>query len=156
MRTVTLLLTLAIAAWSQTPSSQPSYILGAGVSYDYYGKQPAVLTTFAARVADSTYSLTSIETGTQAGQTAASLRTGIMRLLTQPGNWTLFVLGDGGITVNGGATLGNFSGGGGLAYDIGSRVKAAGHLYLTGIVRLTDITSQQVKPVYEFEIGKTF
>lgn len=88
---------------------QPSYFLMAGASYDYYGSTSATLTTFGARIADRTYALTSLDLFSRNGSSAAGLRTGVGRILAQPGNWNLMALGDGGILKTEGRNLGNFS-----------------------------------------------
>jgi hypothetical protein len=158
MRVLAAFFLLAAAAFAQTapaPAYQPDYFLAAGASYDYYANTPAGLTLFAAKIADKTYSVTGMDIGTRTGNTAASIRTGVMRLLAQPGNWTLGALGDAGITTVSGVNLGNFSGGGMIAFDVGQALKKD-HFYAAILVRMTAITSQQVKPVYEFVLGKTF
>jgi len=150
-----LALLLVSAGLTVAQTYQPDYFLLAGGSYDYYGQTPAGLTSFGARIADKTYSLTSMDIGTRAGNTAASMRTGIARVLAQPGNFTLMGLGDAGITTAAGVNLGNFGGGAVIAYDLGQAFKKD-HFYVAISCRLTTITSQQVKPVYAVMVGKTF
>ena len=160
MKILALLLGAAALSFGQAKAAdaapyQPDYFLAAGGSYDYYGNTPAGLTLFGAKIADKTYSVTSMDILSRNGNSAAAMRTGVMRLLVQNGNWNLGALGDAGITTAGGVNLGNFSGGALVAYDIGQLFKKD-HFYLCFMVRVQNITSQQVKPVYEIAVGKTF
>jgi hypothetical protein len=155
MKVFSLLMFSVLGLCAQTAPYQPDYFLAAGGSYDYYGNTPAGLTVFGAKVADKTYSLTSMDILSRNGNSAASMRTGILRLLTQSGNWNLGLLGDAGITTSAGVNLGSYSGGGMVAYDIGQLFKKD-HFYLVFTVRIQSITSQQVKPVYAIAVGKTF
>jgi len=97
------------------------------------------------------YSWSTIEL-TSATSTA---RTGAGYLFAQTGNWSLAALGDAGLAISPVATLGSFSGGGAIFYDIGQRLNK-GHFYLTGVMRVTVITSNSVQPVFGFGVGKSF
>ena len=133
----------------------PGYFVGAGAEYNRYNTAaPAVAgwTTFAAQVGQSkVYSWSTIEL-TSATSTA---RTGAGYLFAQTGNWSLLALGDAGLAISPTATLGSFSGGGAIFYDIGQRLNK-GHLYLVGLMRVTVITSNSVQPVFGFGVGKSF
>jgi hypothetical protein len=97
------------------------------------------------------YSWSTIEL-TNATSTA---RTGAGYLFAQTGNWSLVALGDAGLAISPAATLGSFSGGGAIFYDIGQRLNK-GHFYLMGVMRVTVITSNSVQPVFGFGVGKSF
>ena len=97
------------------------------------------------------YSWSTIEL-TSATSTA---RTGAGYLFAQTGNWSLVALGDAGLAISPVATLGSFSGGGGIFYDIGQRLNK-GHFYLTALMRVAMITSNSVQPVFGFGAGKSF
>ena len=153
-------ITVTVAAAScldaQTPINYaPGYFVGSGVEYNRYntaGPSIAGWTTFAVQVGQSkVYSWSTVEL-TSATSTA---RTGAGYLFAQAGNWSLVALGDAGLAISPAATLGSFSGGGALAYDIGQRLNK-GHLYLMGVMRVTVITSNSVQPVFGFGVGKTF
>lgn len=161
MRLIWVLLAALAAAGSlaaqtdNTVGYAPSYFVGAGAEYNRYNTAgPAVAgwTTFAVQVGQSkVYSWSTIEL-TSATSTA---RTGAGYLFAQTGNWSLVALGDAGLAVSPVATLGSFSVGGAVFYDIGQRFNQ-GHLYLTGIMRVASITSNSIQPVFEFGVGKSF
>jgi hypothetical protein len=143
---------------AQSPTTvnyAPSYFVGAGVEYNRYNTAaPAIAgwTTFAVEVGQSkVYSWSTIEL-TSATSTA---RTGAGYLFAQTGNWSLVALGDAGLAISPVATLGSFSGGGGIFYDIGQRLNK-GHFYLTALMRVAMITSNSVQPVFGFGAGKSF
>ena len=138
-----------------TVNYAPSYFVGAGAEYNRYNTAaPSVAgwTTFAVQVGQSkVYSWSTIEL-TSATSTA---RTGAGFLFAQTGNWSLVALGDAGLAVSPVATLGSFSGGGAIAYDIGQRLNK-GHFYLIGVMRVTMIASNSVQPVFGLGVGKSF
>jgi len=164
LRTATLIGTvLAVLAagrcvQAQTPDTviyTPSYLAGAGVEYNRYntaGPAMAGWTTFAVEVGQSKlYSWSTIELTS----TTSTIRTGAGYLFAQTGNWSLVALGDAGLAISPVATLGSFSAGGAMFYDIGQRFNK-GHLYLMGIMRVTSISSNSVQPVFEVGVGKSF
>ena len=138
-----------------TVNYAPGCFVGAGAEYNRYNTAaPSVAgwTTFAVQVGQSkVYSWSTIEL-TSATSTA---RTGAGYLFAQTGNWSLVALGDAGLAISSVATLGSFSGGGALFYDIGQRLNK-GHFYLTGVMRVTSIASNSVEPVFAFGAGKSF
>jgi hypothetical protein len=143
---------------AQTPDTvlyTPSYLVAAGVEYNRYNSAgPAIAgwTTFAVEVGQSkVYSWSTIELTS----TTSTVRTGAGYLFAQTGNWSLVALGDAGLAVSPIATLGSFSAGGAIFYDLGQRLNK-GHFYLTGIMRVTSISSNSVQPVIEFGVGKSF
>jgi len=151
-------LAAAAGLWGQTPNTvnyAPSYFVGAGAEYNRYNAAaPAVAgwTTFAVQVGQSkVYSWSTIELTSA----CSSVRTGAGYLFAQTGNWSLVALGDAGLAVSPVATLGSFSVGGAVFYDIGQRLNMP-HFYLTGIMRVTSITASSVEPVFEFGVGKSF
>lgn len=142
-------------ATTTTAGFVPSYYVGSGVSYDYYGKTGfAASTDFAARIGTTNYfSYTSLELTPQ----TATLQTGAAYLFFQSGYWNLVALGAAGLTTGTGVTLGSFTGGGFLAYDIGSRLtKGTSHLYVAIGGRLLNITSATVTPIMTISFGKGF
>lgn len=149
------LLSLAsLKAQTNVSAFQPQYFVGTGVSFDYYGKSGfAASTEFAARVSGPYYSFTTIELT----RDVAVLRTGAAYLFFQQGNWVMIALGDAGLQTGTGPTLGSFSGGGFLAYDIGNKLsKGASHFYIAVGGRLLNVTSQTVQPIATFILGKAF
>lgn len=142
-----------VPAHAQTPF-QPTYYVGTGVTYDYYGPSGfAANTEFAAKVSGQVYSYSTVELT----RTQASLRTGAGYLFFQQGNWLLIALGDAGLTTGSGPTLGSFSTGGLIGYDIGSKLtKGQSHFYLGVGGRLLNITSQTVQPIFSITLGKGF
>jgi len=161
MKRLIVLFALALSpAFSQVPEApapfQPQYWIGAGTSYNYYAT-PSVAAgwiSFGARVADRTYSFSTLDMT----QTQASIRTGVSRILAQSGPVSLLMLGDAGITTLSGVALGSFSGGGMLLYDLGAFSKRLKHVYATGVMRVIGVSSTAVQPVFEvgisFSLGK--
>jgi hypothetical protein len=139
-----------------TPAFSPQYVFLSGAEYDYYGKTGfSVNSIFGARLGNSRpfYSYTTLETTAA----AATLRSGIGYTFLQSGNWSAVALGDAGIFNGASASLGSFSGGGLLFYDIGSRLtKGDHHFYVAGGVRLLSIASQTVQPVGVVMLGAGF
>jgi hypothetical protein len=153
VRLFAILALLASAAFAQeTANFQPQYWLGAGSSYNYYAAPPAHAgwISFAAKVADRTYSFSTIDMT----QTQAAIRTGVARILSQSGNVSLLALGDAGLTTVNGVALGSFSGGGILLYDLGAFSQRLQHVYATGALRVIGTGGSSVQPV--FEIGLSF
>ena len=155
---------LAVSAFAQTAPAYPSYFVGAGASYNRYATgtpTAAGWTTAAVHLGSGVYSITTIDQTS----TAASLRTGIAKIIAQTGNFTLMLHADGGVTTGTTATaasssvaLGSFSGGGLIMYDLGglsAKLKGRG-FYALGLVRILAISSAAVQPVYEFGFGKAF
>jgi hypothetical protein len=160
-----LLVTVSISAQTVAPpaaSPNPQYLIGFGASYNKYAATPTAAGWVTAAVATSQdsgiYSITTIDMT----QTSSSLRTGIAKLLLQNGNWTLMAHADGGITTGtlagtvSAVTLGSFSGGGLVLYDLGGVWKKAAGVKAIGVLRVLAITSAAIQPVFEFGIGKTF
>ena len=152
---ICILAALSLPTFAQDASQasfQPPYWLGAGTSYNYYST-PSVAAgwvSFAAKVADRTYSFSTIDMT----QTQASIRTGVARVLAQSGSVSLMALGDAGLTTVSGVALGSFSGGGILLYDLGTFSKRLNHVYATGALRVISVSSTSVQPV--FEVGLSF
>lgn len=136
---------------------QPSYYVGGGANYDFLGKTPSALTVLAVKFAPSTYNITSLNLSTQAGNTAASIQTGVGRIVEQYGYFTLMVLGEGGVMTipNLGLNVGTIGVGGALHFDVGAALHKD-HLFATAYFTEQVITSQQVKPVFGITVGKTF
>lgn len=161
IRPLVVLISFFAAALAQTPASTPTtpesvpqYLVAAGGAYNYYSA-PAVTagwTSFAARVPDTNvYSFSTVDMTRQ----AAAIRTGVAYLITRQGNWSLLALGDAGVATDAGVSLGSFSAGGVVAYDIGQKLKK-GHFYLLGAVRMLKNASNSPQPVFEFGFGKSF
>jgi hypothetical protein len=140
---------------SDTVTYTPGYLTGAGVEYNRYntaGPAMAGWTTFAVEVGQSKlYSWSTIELTS----TTSTIRTGAGYLFAQTGNWSLVALGDAGLAVSPVATLGSFSAGGAIFYDLGQLLNK-GHFYLTGILRVASISSNSIQPVFEFGVAKSF
>ena len=155
---VFILMALPLAA--QTPAPfVPSYFTLAGISYDYYGKTGfAAQTTFGAKItsAENKFPLYSFST-LELTRDIATLRTGAAYAFYQQGNWSLVGLGDAGLATGTGATLGTYSGGGFLAYDVGGKVtKGNSHFYVAFGGRVLNITSQTVQPIFTITFGPGF
>jgi hypothetical protein len=154
--TLALLFLATILAMAQTNSVdtayQPQFVLSAGAGWNHYAApQSAGWMTFGARIADGTYSLTSIDMTSQ----TSSIRTGLSRVLIRQGYFTLTALGDAGIASGSGTAGAAFSGGGSVLYDI-SRWSKVEHTYLIGTVRVLKTTLTEVQPVFALGIGKAF
>ena len=136
-------------------SFKPAYLVGSGITYDYYGKTGfALQQTFAAqsskilpdnKFTENIYSYwTLINT-----QSQAAISSGIILNVMQSGNWSIGLMGTAGLLSGSNAPiLSQFTGGGVMMYDIGNRLKSSHHYYVVGGVSILGITSQIVKPVY--------
>jgi hypothetical protein len=138
-----------------TPQFKPAYLVGSGISYDYYGKTGfALQQTFAAQsskvLPDSkfTENMYSYWTLTNT-QSQSAISTGIIYNVMQNGNWSLGLMGTAGLLSGSNAPiLSQFTGGGVMMYDIGARLKSSHHYYVVGGVSILGVTSQVVKPIY--------
>ncbi len=156
------MLLFALPAHAQTPAPfLPAYYVGTGVTYNYYGGTGfAANTVFAAQanllnsaMPKNLYSYSTLELT----KTQAVLRSGAGYIFFNQGNWSMVALGDGGLATGSGPTLGSFSGGGFLNYDIGARLtKGAQHLYIGLGGRLITMSSLGVQPIPMITIGKGF
>jgi hypothetical protein len=133
----------------------PSYYVATGVTYDYYGKSGfAANTELGIRIGQSSiFSYTTLELTQQ----TATIRTGAAKILFQSGNFGFILLGDAGLASGSGQTVGSFSGGGFLMYDIGSRVtKGLDHFYIGLGGRSLVLSGNTVQPIFEITFGKGF
>ena len=140
----------------------PQYFTLGGVSYDYYGGSGfAGVTVFGAKLTPTSegkpgfpvYSITTIELT----KDIATARTGLSYVFFQDGNWALAGLGDAGATTGSGQTLGSFSGGGSISFDIGGKLTGnKSHFFISPAVRVLNITGKTVQPIYEIMFGPGF
>lgn len=133
----------------------PQYYVGSGAVYDYYGKTGfAGITSFAARISTSSvYSYSTLEMS----RDQSALRTGAGYLFINQGNWSLMALGDAGVATGSGPTLGSFSGGGFLNYDIGARLtEGKQHFFISVGGRVLNTSSQGPQPIFTILFGKGF
>jgi len=148
----------ALAQSTSPPSTDPSMFLvfGAGGS-PYTDLHYNVTGGFGARLADGTFSVSSLDMGTKltsaqqldskgnpvldkAGNpvmtntraVVSTIRTGIQKRLVQSGAVGVYALVDGGLSAGGGSTVGAISGGGTVTYDIPKHP----NLFAYGTVRI--------------------
>lgn len=133
---------VAFAQTATTSNAVDMYRIGAGVSYDYYGKTGfAALTDIDARTSPT--SNIWYHVALEMTQQQAILKPGAEYELVHSGLWSMSLFGDVGLATGTGATLGAFSGGGKLAYDFGSRLtKGASHYYVEFCVKANYISGQ--------------
>lgn len=149
------LLMMCAGAYAQTPAPFiPDYVVGTGVSYDYYGKTGfAANTEIGIHVKGGTFSYTSLEMTA----TTATLRTGAAIIAKQVGYWALIGLADAGLATGSGSTVGSFSGGALISYDVGARVtKGVQHFYINVGARVLALTGTNVNPIFEITFMKGF
>lgn len=162
IKTVLLALLVVVPTFAQTPADHTdpaTYFVGVGSSYNRYATPPAASgwLSVGAKLSPGLYSITTLDMTS----TSSSLRTGLAKLVKQSGNFSLFIHADGGfvsgsVTGGTGATLGSFSGGGMIMYDLSGVSKKLQHTYAVGVVRILSITSTSVQPVFEFGFGRSF
>lgn len=155
MKTLFALLFACVALSAQNSAPwQPQYFIGTGVTYDYYGTSGfAANTELGLLVKPPMYSYSTIELT----RTVATLRTGAAWMFLQQGRWIGLALGDGGLATGSGVTLGSFSGGGILGYDVGGRLtKDTSHFYVGGALRIISTGGQTVQPIFSLILGKAF
>jgi hypothetical protein len=132
---------------------QPAYVIAAGGGLSPYASNERAhgWMTFAAKITDATYSLSTVEMM----QSGASLRTGLARMLIQQGPFTLTALADAGLNSGSGNIGAALSGGGMLAFDIGKWTRVD-KTFLIGTVRIYKLGFEAVAPVFGIGIGKAF
>lgn len=171
------LLLFALPLAAQTPTTTttdigPQFTVGIGGAFQKYADprtpQKNVLVEFSARLKGKVSSYNSIDLFPR----YALLRTGLDYYAYNENNVTLFLLAQAGLTVSGtsaannGLTVGNFSGGVGVAYDFGGMfAKLKGkQTGITFITRLNSVTSTMngavqtgtTKPTFELMLLKGF
>ena len=132
---------------------QPAYYVGAGSTYDYYGKTGfAAETNLAVRIGSTNvYSFSTMELGV----TQATLRTGLAYLTYQNGNWAIVLIADAGLSTGSGITLGSVSGGPLILYDIGAKVsKGTSHAYIGVGMKMIQTASLGNQPAMVLTFGK--
>lgn len=147
------------------------YRVGAGVSYDYYGKTGfATLVDIDARTAANSNIWYHVSLEMTAQQ--AVLKPGAEYELVRSGNWGIALFGDAGLATGSGATLGAFAGGGKVTYDFGSKLtQGASHYYAEFAAKVTYLsgtggsvtsstgvvtTQSAVQPVFSLVFTKGF
>jgi hypothetical protein len=161
LRLALLLAAFAAASFGQTAPVYPSYFISTGGGYTRNATPNAAegWVSAALQVGSNSpyYSITTIDMTS----TTSSIRTGLAKIFSQSGNVTLLGRVDAGIsTVT--PTIGNFSGGAILLYNMKGFSPKLNNLFLVGELRISAATSttattpNQVTPGFYFGIGKSF
>lgn len=144
-------------------SHLPTYLVGIGAEVNPTG----ILATLAVRIGSTNlYSYSTLDTptrqtpitttsatGATTTQLVSSLRTGAAYVAAHSGNCFLFFLGDAGIaTGTGSATLGAYSGGGGV-YCSSAKLP---NLYVGPVIRAVKVSSSTVTPIAELMVSWSF
>jgi hypothetical protein len=170
-----MLLTLAACGWGQTASTPATttcaagstppyaYFAIAGITYDYYGRTPAVTSGFGVKTGacSNAFLVTNIDTALGQNSSYATLRESLEYHLARSGNWTFLGKGLVGVvtatSAGGTVTQAMFAGGVSVTYDLGWKLsKGKLHLPVAGQFLYVAITATQVKPTYGIEFRKTF
>ena len=151
--TLTVLLALlAVAGIAQTADATPQYSIAAGAGFNYLeSPQAKGWATFAAKIADKTYSLSTLDMTSK----GSSLRTGLLRTVYSSGGFTLGILADAGVVAGQGSVGGAFTGGGVVTCDISKFAKVPG-AFAVGAVRVVQAAGGGVSPTFSFGVGKNF
>ena len=146
MKKILALLIVVVGGLMAQTLDEPSYVIGSGVSYNYYGKTGfALQQTFAAKVSTHIYSYSTLSNTS----TTSAVSTGASYCPLTTGFTTICFLGTAGVLGgSGGPTLGQFTGGGTIMYDIGQKLKSGHHYYIVGGLVIQNVTSQTVNPIY--------
>ena len=128
---------------------QPTIYIGGGGEYNNAGGGFAGETEVGVRIGTTpVYSYTTLEFAPKFG----TIRTGTAFVAFQRGNLAVLTLADAGLSM-GSSTLGSFSGGGMVMYDVGNRLNL-GHFYIGLGGRLVATTSMGTQPVAVLTFGK--
>jgi hypothetical protein len=163
-KTILTLLALSAFAFGQTATApavtgMPQYVFGAGETFSPYSTSASLagktstIGVFGVRIGTSNvYSWSSMQMvpGVTSG---AIVTTGAAYLAFQSGKFSLLAIGQAGISVGTGITLGAFSGGGLALYQIGA---PASQIYLTAGMTVTGISGNTIQPSFGFGIAKGF
>jgi len=161
LRLALLLAGFAAASFGQTAPVYPSYFISTGGGYTRNAAPNAAegWVSAALQVGSNSpyYSITTIDLTS----TTSSIRTGLAKIFSQSGNVTLLGRVDAGIsTIT--PTIGNFSGGAILLYNMKGFSPKLNNLFLVSELRISGATSttattpNQVTPGFYFGIGKSF
>lgn len=134
-------------------AAEPQFAISAGLGWNHFDTpQIKGWGTFAARVADKTYSLSTLDMTSK----AASVRTGILRNVFVGGGWTIGVLADFGVVAGESSVAGAFTGGGAVTRDLSKVTKIPG-AFAVGAVRVVQLGGGAgVSPTFSFGFGKAF
>lgn len=128
------------------------YWMATGAGFNQYAdKQVSGWVSFGVKMADKTYSYTTVET-TAAG---SSTRTGVAQLMVQRAGLKVMALGDAGSVTKDGALGAAYSGGGVIAYDLSKVFKISG-LHAVFTVRALNGSVIGLQPAFAFGFGKAF
>ena len=155
-------LALASTAQAQTPvtvtpvdeARTPTIFVGAGAGISPYatGQKYSGIGTLAIRIAGSNILSWSTLQMIPGQTTGATLRTGIGYVVRQQGRWGVTAIADAGVATGGTVTLGSFSGGGVVTYE----VNQVQHLYITAGISIVAVTSSLVQPSFGIGFTKGF
>lgn len=165
---IALVLVLAFCALGQTATTQPAatavtglpqYVFGAGESISPYSSadtflgRTSTVGTFGVRVSDSNLYSWSAMQMVPGIRTGAIVTTGAAYAVFQQGKFSLFAIGQAGLSVATAVTLGTFTGGGLVAYQVGA---PANQMYLTLGMTVTGISGNTVQPSFGIGFAKGF
>lgn len=134
------------------PDPGPTYVVGTGITYDYYGKTGfASTTTVALKVTGGLYQITTLDLT----RDTSVMKAGVGYTLIKNGRWSLMGLGDAGGATGSGPTLLSASGGMALSYDVGSLLtKGKSSFYIIGGGRANHLASLPIAPTFTISFGK--
>lgn len=145
------------AACAQSVPDLPQYFVGGGLSYNRYASPPiaAGFVSFAARIGTTpAYSITTVDLTSS----SSTVREEGAVVLAKQGKLALFALGGVGLSLGSGSTSPAFSGGGGLLYQLGSRLQFVASLRLANCTAACAVNTNgaAVQAVAAFGLGITF
>ena len=153
-------LALPLAAQT-TPApapAYPSYFVSAGGGYTRGSTTPAEgFISAAIGIGGGNYSITTVDMFA----TASTVRTGIAKIMSQSGNFTLLARIDAGIQTTT-PVIGSFSGGGILMYNLKGLSSKLANAYVFAEARITGSSSataaapSQVYPGFFLGVGRSF
>lgn len=147
---------LLLSAAAQIPDL-PQYFVGAGLSYNRYAspRLAAGYVSFAARVGITpAYSITTIDLTA----TSSTVREEGAFVLARQGKLTLFALGGAGLTLGSGSTTRALSGGGGILYQVRTRLQFIASIRLANCTAACAVNTNgaSVQAVGALGVGITF
>ena len=136
------------------PATAPTFLLGASVGISPYatGTKYSGLGTFAVRIPGSnlwSWSTLQMIPGQTAG---ALLSTGAAYTVKVQGPWSITALATAGVATGSTVTLGTFSGGGVIAYQVSVKQ----NLYVTAGLTIQSISGNTVAPSFGIGFAKGF
>ncbi len=155
LKAFAVLLMLCSLPTLRAQDAPPQYVLATGGSYNRYGGPPIASGWISAGtlVGAGFYSFTTMDLTSK----SSSMRTGFARQIFAKQGTAFWLHADGGVTnIGSDASLGTVGGGAMITQDLGQFKPSLKGWGIIGVLRVLGVSSDSVKPVFEFGFTRSF